>query len=135
VSRLAKPPLLTTPTRPTLALRSLMTLLAALTLLACPAGDLSERERQGQALFLRTCASCHGPDAGGMPNLGEGLRGNTFVGIRSVPELVDFLKTGRPAWDPANRTGITMPPKGGNPALTDSDLTAIAVFLKALPDD
>ena len=39
---------------------------------------------------------------------------------------------GRPADDPANTTGVAMLPKGGNPSLTDADLTDIVHFLKSL---
>ena len=36
--------------------------------------------------------------------------------------------TGRPAYHPDNTQGVDMPPKGGNPALTDDDLLAIIAF-------
>ena len=86
----------------------------------------------GEALFLRTCSMCHGADARGMPRLGKGLRDNGFVRQRSVPELVEFLKTGRPAWDKLNTTRVDMPPRGGNPALTDEDLARIARYVRTL---
>ncbi|WP_448601203.1 hypothetical protein [Thermoflexus hugenholtzii] len=43
---------------------------------------------------------------------------------------MEFIKKGRPATDPANTTGVDMPPKGGNPALTDQDLADIIAFLR-----
>lgn len=87
---------------------------------------------QGQALYQRTCAICHGTNAAGMPGLGKGLKANQFVAKRSEAELVEFFKVGRRASDPANETGVNMPPRGGNQALTDEDLAAIAAYLKTL---
>jgi disulfide bond formation protein DsbB len=46
--------------------------------------------------------------------------------------LVEFLNTGRPAEHPDNESGITMPPKGGNPSLSDDDLADIAAYLRTL---
>ena len=42
------------------------------------------------------------------------------------------LKTGRSTSDPANTTGVDMPPKGGNPALTDQDLLDIIAYIRTL---
>jgi disulfide bond formation protein DsbB len=42
------------------------------------------------------------------------------------------LKKGRPASDPANTTKVDMPPKGGNPALTDQDLADIVTYVRSL---
>ncbi len=84
----------------------------------------------GRQLYLRTCATCHGADGHGMPRLGKDLHDNVFTKSLSDEEMVDFLKKGRPAWDDANTQGIDMPPKGGNPALTDEDLLQIIAFLR-----
>jgi disulfide bond formation protein DsbB len=35
-------------------------------------------------------------------------------------------------WDPLNTTGIDMPGKGGNPALTDDNILAIIAYLRTL---
>jgi disulfide bond formation protein DsbB len=43
-----------------------------------------------------------------------------------------FIKTGRPASDPLNTTGVDMPPKGGNPALSDQDLADIIAFIRSI---
>lgn len=47
-------------------------------------------------------------------------------------ELVEFIKVGRSASAPSNTTGIAMPPKGGNLALSDQDLFNIVAYLRAL---
>jgi mono/diheme cytochrome c family protein len=86
---------------------------------------------RGEQLFVQ-CAACHGVDARGIPNLGKDLVHSEFVASLSDAELLDFVKTGRPIWDPQNTTGIDMPGKGGNPALTDDDITAIIAYIHSL---
>lgn len=94
------------------------------------AGDPKEGER----LYQASCASCHGPDARGIPNLGKNLRSSEFVKGLSDEELLDFIKKGRPASDPANTTGVDMPPKGGNPALTDEDIMHIIAYIRSIEE-
>ena len=86
----------------------------------------------GQQKFATTCASCHGPDAKGMPNLGKDLTVSEFVKDKSDAEMVAFLLVGRPASDPLNTVGVDMPPKGGNPALTEKDLLDIVGYVRSL---
>lgn len=86
---------------------------------------------QGQTLYI-TCSGCHGPDALGIPNLGKDLVNSEFVHSLSDQDLLTFIKTGRPIWDPLNTTGVDMPPRGGNPMLTDDDLLAIIAYLRSL---
>jgi disulfide bond formation protein DsbB len=85
----------------------------------------------GKELFV-ACAACHGPEGKGMPNLGKDFTASTFVAEKTDAELVEFLKVGRPVDDPLNTTGVMMPPKGGNPALTDQDLLDIVAFVRTL---
>lgn len=87
---------------------------------------------KGEELFMQTCSACHGPDAKGLPNLGKDLTNNKFIQGLSDDELLAFVKQGRPSGDPANTTGIDMPPKGGNPALTDEQILDIIAFLRTL---
>lgn len=104
-------------------------------LVACGGGAPAatpEEIAQGQELFRSSCASCHGPDAEGMPKLGKNLHHNEFVGGLSEAELIEFLKTGRPANHPLNERRVDMPPKGGNPALQDEDLRLIATFVRSI---
>ena len=88
----------------------------------------------GEAEYIQ-CAACHGQDARGITGLGKDLVDSEFVHSLSDEELVDFIKTGRPIWDANNTTGLDMPPKGGNPALTDEDIFAIVAYLRSLSDD
>lgn len=93
---------------------------------------LSGDATAGEVVFAGTCATCHGPEALGLEGLGKNLHNNAFVDGLSDAELVAFLEVGRSAGDPANETGVDMPPKGGNPSLTEQDLYDIAAFLRTL---
>lgn len=96
------------------------------------ASSSPEMVAAGERVFMTTCATCHGKDANGLPNLGKGLHYNEFVKSKSDAELVAFVKTGRPAFDPLNTTGVDMPPKGGNPALTDQDIQSVIAYVRTL---
>jgi disulfide bond formation protein DsbB len=67
-----------------------------------------------------------------LTGLGEDLTGSTFAKGLSDADLIAFVKKGRPASDPANTTKVDMPPKGGNPTLTDQDLTDIVAYVRTL---
>lgn len=86
----------------------------------------------GKDLFSATCASCHGPDAKGLPGSGKNLVTSQFVADQTDDELVDFITVGRAADDPENTTGVAMPAKGGNPSLTDDDLADIVAYLRTI---
>ena len=101
----------------TLAVSLVMTLPAA----AAEAG-------RDARLYQQACASCHGADGHGMPRLGKELHDNEFTKGLTDEEMLAFLKQGRPAWHEDNTQGVDMPPKGGNPALSDDDLRAIIAF-------
>lgn len=86
----------------------------------------------GEAKFQSTCIACHGVDGKGMPNLGKDLTTSEFVRNTADLDLVAFITQGRPPFDPANTTGIDMPPKGGNPALMEEDIKNIVAYLRTL---
>lgn len=92
------------------------------------AGDVAH----GEELFQGTCTACHGPSGEGVEGLGSDLTTSEFVAGQSEAELVEFLKVGRDTSDPMNTSGVAMPPKGGNPALTEGDLQDIAAYVKTL---
>lgn len=85
----------------------------------------------GVKVYSGTCAACHSPDLSGVRGLGKPLAPSDFVASNSQEELIAFLKVGRPASDPLNTQGVDMPPKGGNPSLTDQDLANVSAFLKS----
>lgn len=90
--------------------------------------------KKGEELYAQSCAACHGPDARGIQGLGKNLRSSEFVKGLSDAELVEFIKKGRDASDPANTTGVAMPPKGGNPSLTDQDLYDIVAYMRSIEE-
>ena len=95
---------------------------------AAAAGDAEH----GKQIYSQICIACHGPEAKGVQGLGKDLTTSTFVAEKSDVEMVDFLKVGRDPSDPLNTTGVAMPPKGGNPALSDQDLLDIVAFVRTV---
>jgi mono/diheme cytochrome c family protein len=120
----------------------LLLLVAALVLAACGGGTANATNQKpaaakgdaakGKTVFEGTCASCHGPDAKGLPGLGKDLTTSEWVAQQTDAQLEKFIKTGRPASDKLNTTGIDMPPKGGNPALTDADIENVIAFVRSI---
>ncbi len=90
-------------------------------------GDLVK----GKEAFA-TCAGCHGPEGKGIEGLGKDMTSSTFIAGQTDEQLIAFIKTGRPASDPANTVGVDMPPKGGNPALTDQQLLDIVAYIRSI---
>ncbi len=86
----------------------------------------------GQQLAGQSCSSCHGENFEGVKNLGPALTDSSFIQIHTDDELGDFIKEGRARDAQDNETGLAMPPSGGNPRLTDDDLSDIVLFLRAL---
>lgn len=86
----------------------------------------------GATVYTGTCAACHGPTAAGIDALGKSLAPSEFVASTSEDDLAEFIKVGRSVSDPANTQGIDMPPRGGNPALSDQDLQDVAAYIKSL---
>ena len=115
---------------------SLANLIAVFLLVAACGGDKAgpadPAVERGKATFDRVCAMCHGFDATGRPGLGKNLHDNAFSKSLSDQELVEFLRVGRPASHELNETRVDMPPKGGDPTITDEDLKAIVAFLRTL---
>ena len=116
---------------------TLLTLLLLATVLTACGGSASAKEYTGdpvagEALFMSTCKSCHGPDGQGLPGRGKNLVTSEFVAGLSDEELVEFIKVGRQPNDPLNTTGIRMPAMGNKRGLTDQDLSDITAYLRTL---
>ncbi len=113
-------------------------LFAGLALAACggAGGDQPEYSpeliAEGQTYYQQTCSACHGAEGLGIENLGKNLVTSEFVREKNDAELLEYVKTGRAVDDPLNTTGIAMPPKGGNPALTDDQINAIIAFMRSI---
>ncbi|UCG40156.1 MAG: cytochrome c [Acidimicrobiia bacterium] len=124
-------------------MKNALLLLAVLLLAACGSGATDTASGGGEApavadaangetVYLNTCASCHGADALGVDGLGKALAGSSFVADASEADLVALITTGRPSSDPANSTGVDMPPKGGNPSLSEQSIRDVVAYLKTL---
>jgi mono/diheme cytochrome c family protein len=87
---------------------------------------------KGQPLFVTYCSACHGPDAKGIKGLGRDLTHNEWVEALSDSEFLAYVNQGRAADDPRNVSGVPMPPKGGNPALTDQEIMHIIAHVRSL---
>jgi len=85
---------------------------------------------RGKTLFTQTCSICHGPDGKGVPNLGKDLVNSKFVGEQTDDQLLEYVQKGRAANDPLNTTGIAMPPRAGNPSLTDDQIRDIIAYIR-----
>lgn len=85
----------------------------------------------GAKVYTGVCAACHSRDLSGVDGLGKPLAPSELVAASTEEELMQLLIEGRPAEHPDNDTGIDMPPRGGNPSLTDQDLADVAAYLKA----
>jgi disulfide bond formation protein DsbB len=85
----------------------------------------------GAPIYSGTCAPCHGMALQGIGGLGAQLLPNEYVATTNEADLAAFLAVGLAADDPANTQGIAMPPRGGNPTLSDQDLRNVAAYIKA----
>jgi disulfide bond formation protein DsbB len=86
----------------------------------------------GKEHYDTICIACHGPTGEGIEGLGKPFTTSEFLREKSDAEMVEFIKTGRPSGDPLNTTGVDMPPKGGNPALTDEQILDIIAYVRTL---
>lgn len=107
---------------------------AANAALAAAGGDaeLAEYIASGTKLYATTCIACHGAGGVGMKGNGKALVNNEFVQGLNDDDLLAFIKKGRDPGDPKNTTGVGMPAKGGNPALSEDDLLDIISYLRTL---
>ena len=133
--------------------QSLLTLLILILLLgalaACGGDDKAEAKptpaataapqivgdaKAGETVYMSICVACHGPDARGLPNLGKSMHpdDSEFIVSKTDEELVAFILVGRTPDDPLNTTGVGMPAKGGNPAITEQNLYDVVAWMRTL---
>lgn len=120
----------TTPTRTPTAVPS-----ATPTSAASPTPSMAQRVSSGERTFQTVCSACHGFTAMGISGLGPSFIGNEFVNTRSNEELLAFVSVGREVRDPANKSGVAMPARGGNPTLTDNDILNVIAYIRSLNPD
>lgn len=90
-----------------------------------------ESVQAGRTVFMNTCAGCHTATGGGGP-LGANLLSSKFIASHNDDQLVEYITTGRDRNDPDNRLGMVMPPKGGNPSLTEDQLHQVVDYIRAI---
>jgi mono/diheme cytochrome c family protein len=121
--------------RTTMRRHHFLLLVGALGLAACggPSSSAAFGDAiAGKAAYATTCTACHGANATGVVGLGKDLTTSEFLAGMSDEQVLEFLQVGRPASDPLNTTGVDMPPKGGNPALSEDDLRNIVAYLRTI---
>jgi disulfide bond formation protein DsbB len=120
------------PSRPTVSIDDWIIATSSESGGATVAGLVGSTAGVGHDLFVASCSACHGPSGQGMEGLGKPLNSSPFVESKTDEELMSFVKAGRPIWDAENTTGLDMPSKGGNPALTDAQLSDIVKDIRSL---
>ena len=84
-------------------------------------------QTNGEQLYLQNCLVCHADDgSGAMPGVTD-LAENQNWSTMPVEMLIARIKEGIAL----PGTTVTMPPNGGNPDLTDSDLKLIVNYMRA----
>lgn len=94
------------------------------------AGDPAE----GRKVFSTVCLTCHGPTGRGMPNLAPSLVGSAFVASADNAAIARVIRLGRALGEPNNKSGKVMPARGGNPFLTDQQISHLVAFVRSIQD-
>lgn len=80
----------------------------------------------GRDIYMNSCIACHGPDGqGALPGVPD-LAGIEWT---AGPDDATRLKRVREGFQNPG-SPLAMPPKGGNPALTDADLKAVLDYMR-----
>lgn len=93
-----------------------------------PVGDAAA----GEKLFASACAACHGLQGHGVPGLSQDMTQSARIAGTTDQELFEMIKTGRVPGDQSGTAEAVMPPKGGNPALTDQNLADMVAYIRSL---
>lgn len=99
------------------------------------AGVAAGDSANGQKIYSQLCIACHGPEGKGVQGLGKDLTTSPWVAEQTDEQLIEFIKKGRDPGDPLNTTGVAMPPRGGNPALKDSEIADVVAFVRSIHQD
>ena len=86
----------------------------------------TENLRSGEEIYAQTCVACHGADGkGALPGVPNFSRTDGPLGksneILQQNILLGYQSDGSP---------MAMPPKGGNPALTEADIASVLRYLR-----
>jgi len=99
-----------------------------------PPGPRVPDARAGEEVYRAACFACHARDGEGVPGLGKPLANSELIAGMTDDELARFIVVGRGTTDPANTSGIAMPPRGGRPNLSDADVYDVVAYLRTLQD-
>lgn len=83
-----------------------------------PAAPAAAAARSGEQVYQQACAMCHGPGIAGAPKLGDAAAWKARIAQGRAVLHQNAVKGIR-----------TMPPKGGNPALPDAEVTAAVDYM------
>lgn len=89
---------------------------------------------EGQKVFSTICLTCHGPTGRGMPNLAPSLVGSAFVASADNAAVARVIRLGRALGEPNNKSGKVMPARGGNPFLTEQQISHLVAFVRSIQD-
>lgn len=81
----------------------------------------------GKAIYDTTCVACHGKDGKGALPGTPSLRKKDGVMAKSDEELVRNILNGYQS----PGSPLAMPPKGGNPSLTEADVRAVLQYMRS----
>ena len=81
----------------------------------------------GQAIYSQTCIACHGVNGkGAFPGVADLTKGDGAL-LKPNEELMNSITDG---FQSPGST-LAMPPRGGNPTLTEGDVEAVLAYLRA----
>lgn len=95
---------------------------------SAPAGD----PKAGEKAFSTTCITCHGPRGEGLADLAPSLRASAFIASADDASVAAVIRQGRAVGDPNNKSGKMMPARGGNPFLSEEDISHLVAFVRLL---
>ena len=102
---------------------------------AAPAvDDNTFAKAKGKVIYNKTCIACHGENGVGVENLGKNWVTSEFIKNSSDAELLAFIRAGRTIDDPMSAGNAPMPPSGGDPTLSDTDLNNVIIYMRSLQD-
>ena len=106
---------------------SLLFLMISSALLVFACGDkkaetVAAAPSKGQQIWQENCAICHQQGLGGAPMIGNKVQWQKRV-AQGLPTLIEHALNGY-----SGNTG-EMPPRGGNPKLTDEEVTLAATYM------
>jgi len=82
------------------------------------------RSRDGQQVYQTTCVACHGAGIAGAPKLGDKTQWAKHIAKGPDTLYASALKG-------VQGSAGAMPPKGGNPALSDAEVRAAVDYMVA----